>query len=373
MLVANIIEDGRLAGPQHRLIRVARLLRSMNCRTVVICPKENGKSFGDACHDANIPIHHTDIVTPGGATSRWLLYVVRLPWDLWVLRKTIKAVSPDLVHVSGGSWQIRGILAAWTLNLPVAWHLNDTYVPWPVRFFFKYISRLPSGYIFASEATKEYYRVMVRPQCLDGPVIPSCVDVERFRQKEHEKKNRLVLGTVASINPVKNIQFLIELVSYMRSNHGDYILKIAGPVYHSQGEYLAFLRGLCESRGVTEFVLFEGPTSDVPTFMASIDVYICSSHFESSPTAVWEGMAAGLPIVSSAVGDVARHVENGVSGFVLQDFQLNAWAEALQKLGKNPDIRQCMGNLGRSHAKTSFSSTTVAQATLKMYLSILAA
>ena len=62
----------------------------------------------------------------------------------------------DLVHVSGGSWQFKGVIAGKISKTKVVWHLNDTFTPYIVRLIFKQINFLADSFIFSSKKTKNY-------------------------------------------------------------------------------------------------------------------------------------------------------------------------------------------------------------------------
>jgi len=82
------------------------------------------------------------------------------------------------VHASGGSWQYKAVIAARLAGIPSVWHINDTFVPRWLKIVFRFVQPLPSGFIFASHRSREYYGVRLagRPQA----VIPSVVDLACF-------------------------------------------------------------------------------------------------------------------------------------------------------------------------------------------------
>ena len=49
MIVANIIEESRLGGPQIRITRVAEHLKKLNVKTIVFMPKNNSEDFYNLC------------------------------------------------------------------------------------------------------------------------------------------------------------------------------------------------------------------------------------------------------------------------------------------------------------------------------------
>jgi len=83
--VANVIEDGRLAGPQIRIADVAMRLRARGVRTVVVMPEQESESFRTRLAAGNteiyaLPLHRPERPLPG--LFRYLLY---FPWEVLLL------------------------------------------------------------------------------------------------------------------------------------------------------------------------------------------------------------------------------------------------------------------------------------------------
>ena len=55
----------------------------------------------------------------------------------------------------------------------------------------------------------------------------------------------------------------------------------------------------------------------MPELVQNSDIILTMSNREASPTAVWEGLAAGRIVVSTDVGSVREHIESEVNGFMV--------------------------------------------------------
>jgi glycosyltransferase involved in cell wall biosynthesis len=84
------------------------------------------------------------------------------------------------------------------------------------------------------------------------------------------------------------------------------------------------------------------------------DVFLLSSLSEGISNAVLEGMACGLPVVTSAVGGMAEAVTDGVEGFVVQARDPHVMAEALANIWYQPELRRTMGNAARARIISDF-------------------
>ena len=72
------------------------------------------------------------------------------PFEVLMLSRLLKKNGFDIVHVSGGSWQFKGILAAKLADIKIIWELNDTYVPFIIRVIFFFLSKLANSFIYGS-------------------------------------------------------------------------------------------------------------------------------------------------------------------------------------------------------------------------------
>ena len=143
---------------------------------------------------------------------------------------------------------------------------------------------------------------------------------------------------------------------------------IAGDVSTRQSRYHKLLVNLTNDLGLNN-VIFTGPRSDVRPILKKLDIYVCSSISESSPISVWEGMAMGLPIVSTDVGDVSCYVDNEKEGYIVPVGDHLAMASKLEYLLKNPEKRKQMGLAARKSAQ-NFHPDKISALTSEIYKNV---
>ena len=80
--------------------------------------------------------------------------------DLKLTREVIINIDPDVVHISGGAWQFRSLIACIFLK-KILWHLNDSNANFFIRFVFLATNFLADGFIFSSQRTKKYYEPLI--------------------------------------------------------------------------------------------------------------------------------------------------------------------------------------------------------------------
>jgi len=134
------------------------------------------------------------------------------------------------------------------------------------------------------------------------------------------------------------------------------------------------LRGELETQvtslGLAGRVRFLGLRSDIPEVLGASDVFVLSSDFEGNPLSVLEAMAAGLPIVSTAVGGVPSLLENGTSGLLVQHGDAAGLSSAMESLLADRKLRQAMGSAAARRARESFDVANMVHAYEEVYESL---
>jgi glycosyltransferase involved in cell wall biosynthesis len=124
--------------------------------------------------------------------------------------------------------------------------------------------------------------------------------------------------------------------------------------------------------GGTVSLLGAWPPDDVADFVEALDVAVLSSHFEGMPLAAMEFMAAGKPVVATAVGGLPDLIGDGVHGLLVPPGDPEALAEALASLLHDPDRRAAMGRAGRERQRREFDFVGMVRKLEQRYEELLA-
>lgn len=155
------------------------------------------------------------------------------------------------------------------------------------------------------------------------------------------RPGEVVVGTIAGLRAVKDLPALVRAVARLP----DWVrLVIVG-----DGPERERIRFEAEASGMQRRLLMPGFLSDPARIVGHFDVLALSSKSEQQPIAVLEGMAAGLPIASPAVGDVATMVSAPNAPFIGPDL-----AGALDRLVHAPDLRASIGAANRAHVAAHY-------------------
>jgi len=354
--VANIIEEGKLGGPQIRITNVANSL-SNKINTTVILPIENADDFVNRLEDLDVnykQLHLTKITKELNPAIRYIVFSF---FEIIQLKNYFKRKNFDIIHVSGGSWQYKGVIAGYLAGVKVLWHLNDTSMPYIFRKLFIFFSRFVDGYIYASRRSELYYgKLLKQKNKKPSFVIQAPVNTIKFDPKlrfagdgELIQKwgKKMVIGTIANINRVKGLDNFIDSIIILNKTYEDLIFIVIGQLYNSQKHYFNYLKKVIKNNQINN-LFFVGQRLDIKPLLNRIDIYVCSSKFESSPISIWEAMSMEKPIVSTDVGDVKYFVRTGHSGFIAETNNPDNLAMNISKLITNKKLRIQFGKRNRS-------------------------
>jgi glycosyltransferase involved in cell wall biosynthesis len=127
------------------------------------------------------------------------------------------------------------------------------------------------------------------------------------------------------------------------------------------------LEELADREGMNEAVRFLGVRNDIPELLAGAACMLLASDYEGCPLTVLEAMAAGVPVVATAVGGVPELVVDGETGFLVQPGRPEPIAEALEAVLAEPDRGRAFGAAGRQRARAVFSGERMIRETAALY------
>ncbi|MFG0316530.1 MAG: glycosyltransferase [Planctomycetota bacterium JB042] len=168
-------------------------------------------------------------------------------------------------------------------------------------------------------------------------VIRSGFDVARFRRPgvdRREARRRLglpaaapVVGTVACLKPQKDPVSFVRTAAAVRRNEKEARFVLVG-----DGALRERLRFEADRLGDAAAVELLGWRDDVAEILPALDVFLLTSRWEGLPRAVVQAMAAGVPVVASAVDGVLDVVEDDETGLLVEPGDVPGFARAVRRL-----------------------------------------
>ena len=194
-------------------------------------------------------------------------------------------------------------------------------------------------------------------------VIPNGVDVAAFRLKPEATPPRRIVITVANLRAEKSHETLIAAADLLAADFPDVEFQIVG-----DGPQRAVLEALVRSRRLENRISFFGHREDVGRLLSEASIFVLPSRSEAFPNGAIEAMAAGLPVVASAVGGLLDLIEHGRTGLLVEPENPTALADALQGLLANPAAGAQIGEYARAHVQQRYAFERMVKAFEDLYL-----
>jgi glycosyltransferase involved in cell wall biosynthesis len=195
-------------------------------------------------------------------------------------------------------------------------------------------------------------------------VIHNGVELDRPQRRPGPRPAPATLLSVGRFRPPKDFTTLVRAMAALEP--GTARLRIAG-----DGPDRASLEREIATLDLHETVELLGTRTDVDELLAAADVFVLSSDSEGLPMSVLEAMAAGLPVIASAVGGVPELVVDKETGALVPPRDSQALAAAIREIAGDPQLRDRLGQAGRRRAQHEFSLETCRQRHLDLYRDLL--
>jgi glycosyltransferase involved in cell wall biosynthesis len=159
-------------------------------------------------------------------------------------------------------------------------------------------------------------------------------------------EDALVLGTVSRLSGQKAHHVLLDAAARVLPTRPRAWVLIAG-----DGDRMPALRAQADALGIAARVVFAGHRADVPAVLGAIDVFCISSDYEGTPLALFEAMASGKAIVSTAVDGCREVLEDGVTGLLVPPRDPEALAAALARVADDAPLRDRLARMARDASR----------------------
>jgi glycosyltransferase involved in cell wall biosynthesis len=285
--------------------------------------------------------------------------------ELWRLAVRIK---PDLVHLNSSKVGILGTLSATLAGVRArvftahGWAFKSEAGVRGVlfRLLHRAVRPLLTCVICVSQAELE--AGLAAAACVErhSVVIPNGVRVRPLWTAE-----RSGIVTVTRLRPPKDTLTLIEALGRAPELP---TLTIVG-----DGPDRAAIEQAIEARGLGARVVLVGDVADAGSYLDRAAVFVLSTKSEGMPMAVLEAMAAGLPVVASAVGGIPEIVVDGQTGLLVQPGDPEALTAALRRLLGDSSLASRLGAAARRAAETTNSLQQFQERHRALYERLLAA
>jgi glycosyltransferase involved in cell wall biosynthesis len=342
MKLLAVIEAASVTGPAKNLIDFARAARELprdaRIETAVVTFEREGSNapnpFLDALREAGIPVR---CVRQRSAADRSALDG---------LRAAFEEFAPDILQTHAVKSHFLMRLSGLSKRRPwVAFHHGYTTPDLKMRFYNqldRWSLRAPARIATVSRAFEQQLRdtgvpagrITVLHNAIDPHWMVGALDREAARSRLGIGKEERVVATVGRLSSEKAHVDLVRAVVKLDELDHDLPVRV---VIAGEGPERSSIERLARELGISERVTLTGFLADSRPVYAAADVIALSSLSEGSPNALLEAMAAGVPVVATAVGGIPEIVTNEETALLVAPRSPEALAAAIRRVFAEPE------------------------------------
>ncbi len=225
-----------------------------------------------------------------------------------------------------------------------------------------------SGLVVPSERLEEIALVDWQQPLGRVKRIPNGIDTKAFAMRPKKDALRLIkhpgelwVGTLAGLRTIKNLPRLVRVFAELSDN---WQLVILG-----DGEARDAILSEADRLGINHRVHLPGAVDDPARVIGLFDIFALSSDSEQFPLSIVEAMAAGLPVVAPAVGDIAGMVSDANAEFISPPGDEEELGMALVQLAVSKELRKEVGEANRAKAVAEFDEAKMVATYRRLYSS----
>ncbi len=267
-----------------------------------------------------------------------------------LLRIKSSSLSPIIVHTHSSKAGIIGRWAAYLAGIPVIIHtfhgygFND-YQSFLKRQLFIFLERLTARITTRFIAvSKNNIKAGINAGIFksnDVELIRSGIDISEYKDikiDKAKKKQELgiepdkpLIGMIACFKPQKAPLDFIKAAYIVHQKMPDVRFIVAG-----DGELRPVIEELINSLRLGDRIKLLGFRRDIPEIMKCLDVFVLTSLWEGLPRVILQAMAAGIPVVATAVDGSSEVVKNGINGFLIKPGDVEEISEKIIYILQKP-------------------------------------
>lgn len=298
------------------------------------------------------------------------------PRAFWRALRWVRQVRPDLVHTHLPRADLLGWLCKLSNpSLPWVASVHAVYRrrSWRGRRTLPLLARVwrqADAVVAISQAVADWLVNDMRVPQEKVHVVHYGIDLTPFVQAKPAagKGPGPTVGTMGRLDPDKGHDVFLRAARVVAERYPDARFLIAG---HDPTGYRPHLQQLIAELGLERQAKLVGFVADVPAFMAELDVFVLASRTEGFGQVLVEAMAAGRPVVASAIAPITEIVTHGVTGLLVPPEDPRSLAEAIVQLLENPNLRARLAAQARQEALSRFSADVMCRKMLRVYRHVL--
>lgn len=283
---------------------------------------------------------------------------------LFRLRAIIRARRARIVHTNGLKAHLIGCALRTAGGIALVWHFRDLPSGASGRLFRLLARVFPDRIVANSRAVRSALgnlgRISVVYNGLSASAFAPSAGREELRRELGAGPDEVLVGTAGHFAPLKGQEDLVRAAARVLAGAPSARFALAGgAIYPAWRDYRENVLALIRALGLEGRIVCPGNREDLSSFLAALDVFVLPSWSEGFGRSALEAMAAGLPVVATAVGGVPEVVAEGETGILVSPRDPGALSAAVLRLVRDGNLRAKLGAAGRERAKLFTAEKTV--------------
>jgi mannosyltransferase len=208
-------------------------------------------------------------------------------------------------------------------------------------------------------------------------VIHHGVDTEVFRPPADRSAafaaaglpGTYAIGCFGRIRPQKGTDVFVGAMCRLLPRYQDFTAVVIGGIAKEHEAFVAQLRAAATAAGVADrlLILGERPASELPIWFQRVSIYAFTSRREGFGLTLIEAMASGTALVAARAGAAEIVVADGETGLLVPAGDIDALADAMEPLLKDPSLAAEFGRRARARAEKAYGVDAEAAAIVAVY------
>jgi glycosyltransferase involved in cell wall biosynthesis len=315
--IVQIIDRLNIGGTERVLVTLSNLLHEKGHNVSVVTTVTEGPLA--AMLNKNIPVINLQ--------RKW-------KWNPVTMYRLIKAIKHfDIIHVHS-SYNLRYLFLAATifrLRKPIFFHEHfgdiniDQSVSWHTKLIYPKSILIAVSKQIANWAIQKLQMPGEKVFVLANTVIKN---EYLYTPQNNDGIKRLVI--VSNFRPTKNILAALRILENLLGKGSAFHLTIIGQV--ADRDYYNEVITYIEIHRLQDAVSIRTNETDIQSVLHGFDLALHTAASESGPLVLIEYLAQRLPFLAYDTGEVVQQVKNDLPGFIIDNFDAEAWANRIQEL-----------------------------------------
>jgi glycosyltransferase involved in cell wall biosynthesis len=362
MKVLHIISSGGMYGAEAVILNMSRILN------------ENGDAsvLGVFANSTNPNLQLHERAAKEGVESHLIPCTGQIDRAaIAAIRELALRTRADVVHAHGFKADIYVYLALRRTRIPFVstchtWYDNDLMVTLYGKLDRLVLRRFARVVAVSDEVRQRLLKAGVRANKIR--MVQNGIDLRPFDgavptlREDASPHHALLVGLIGRLAWEKGVDIFLRAAAIVLVDSPETRFIVVG-----EGPDLDKLDRLIDELNIRANVSMLGRRDDMPSVYASLDVMVSASRQEGLPMAILEGMASGVPLVATSVGEVPAVVRDGRTGIVVKPEDVDALAAAIASLLPDPARRARLGAAGRQLIEEEYSAQRMTADYLRIY------